>query len=1003
MEDQELFQSKFENNINILSSNDKKRKLQVLSDIRTEIQTHHGKGFVKSLVQSQYPMILACVNDKAEACRELAITIVGDIVDYFVEFLPEPEHGKSLGTTDELIQTVGNNASRTPKEEVKTAQVSLREEDVLFSREFTNQVVQLVRQKLVGDNSVESSEEVRLHLLHLLHRLILKLPASQLSPIFLHTVTILSATLPDPYPDIKLESAHLVSSIASRSPRDFFSSGECLIVPLVANVSHRHSKVRIASVRALGDAVQYGNNKALNDVTGPLAERLFDHHAAVRTEILEVSTRWCLQLSDRYSYFVKIIPLVLTCLCDELPSIQVKAYENWQRIGDQYYQENKSDTRLKDKMDFLSQELKHYPEGVPRPNLGCRVLVQREMSKFLPALKNELHHWLPQVRIKSAQLLCSLSQHEEHNIVQHIPSLLSIMYQACNDEESSVRDNVERAAEMIGYFVPPNVYCPLILPVLNESCTVGHITVLAAILKGGSLEDLTPEVESIARFLAQPHICQSREATYQSCLLSIVQKLLTTLTDPSFTHSSLITQYLFNVLIAVLALATRKREKDQCVQLLGILTERSGFESQTELFKELSIQVLSECEKEARDWCVASPGRCMFLTLLTYSNIDVSLLAHHSDTVVGILSQVVQPDNDATLILKMLLLLCECLENSHQFKGLDPVLHRIIREVLSVHLVWRAGKSQEALRTAAVVALRSCLSSMSSCATNMEDSMSCDSATVAAKSIPTAAGDGNSRRVGTVAEQSDSCATIKEENHSYATNEVFKDCATIEVVKDCAIENKTHLNGCATTVVNTTVKNSSGAVAVKDDDSSATTTDNTTVEESSSAMSTENTTAEESCSAMSTIKNNSGAVAVKDDNSVATTTDNTTVEESCSAMSTTVSTVLPMVLGCLEDGINKTRLYSVDCLYLLLSRHQLKLYLSSDMFDKLYQEVLKRLDDENDEVRLKSLELISFLFEHGVPDCYHVSDPILSLVFRTLLIHLDDQDTIFQQHVLGMF
>uniref|UniRef100_A0A8D8SVG5 Dynein assembly factor 5, axonemal n=1 Tax=Cacopsylla melanoneura TaxID=428564 RepID=A0A8D8SVG5_9HEMI len=955
MEDQELFQSKFENNINILSSNDKKRKLQVLSDIRTEIQTHHGKGFVKSLVQSQYPMIVSCVNDKAEACRELAITIVGDIVDYFVEFLPEPEHGKSLGTTDELIQTVGNNASRTPKEEVKTAQVSLREEDVLFSREFTNQVVQLVRQKLVGDNSVESSEEVRLHLLHLLHRLILKLPASQLSPIFLHTVTILSATLPDPYPDIKLESAHLVSSIASRSPRDFFSSGECLIVPLVANVSHRHSKVRIASVRALGDAVQYGNNKALNDVTGPLAERLFDHHAAVRTEILEVSTRWCLQLSDRYSYFVKIIPLVLTCLCDELPSIQVKAYENWQRIGDQYYQENKSDTRLKDKMDFLSQELKHYPEGVPRPNLGCRVLVQREMSKFLPALKNELHHWLPQVRIKSAQLLCSLSQHEEHNIVQHIPSLLSIMYQACNDEESSVRDNVERAAEMIGYFVPPNVYCPLILPVLNESCTVGHITVLAAILKGGSLEDLTPEVESIARFLAQSHICQSREATYQSCLLSIVQKLLTTLTDPSFTHSSLITQYLFNVLIAVLALATRKREKDQCVQLLGILTERSGFESQTELFKELSIQVLSECEKEARDWCVASPGRCMFLTLLTYSNIDVSLLAHHSDTVVGILSQVVQPDNDATLILKMLLLLCECLENSHQFKGLDPVLHRIIREVLSVHLVWRAGKSQEALRTAAVVALRSCLSSMSSCATNMEDSMSCDSATVAAKSIPTAAGDGNSRRVGTVAEQSDSCATIKEENHSCATTEVLKDCATIEVVKDCAIENKTHLNGCATTVVNTIVKN------------------------------------------------NSGAVAVKDDNSVATTTDNTTVEESCSAMSTTVSTVLPMVLGCLEDGINKTRLYSVDCLYLLLSRHQLKLYLSSDMFDKLYQEVLKRLDDENDEVRLKSLELISFLFEHGVPDCYHVSDPILSLVFRTLLIHLDDQDTIFQQHVLGMF
>ncbi|KAL1452619.1 hypothetical protein WDU94_006833 [Cyamophila willieti] len=489
MEDQELFQSKFENNVNILSSTDKRRKLQALSDIQTELQKHHEQEVLKSLIQSQYPSILACLNDKAEACRDLAVVVIEDIVDKFVEFPPEPKD--VLGRSDELVQTVGGHnatGSRPQKEEAKTAQDSLNEKDVTFSCEFTNQIVHIVRQKLVGDNSVENSEEVRLHLLHLLHRLTLKLPSSLLSLIFPHMIIILSSTLPDAYPDIKLESANLTSAIASRNPRDFYTCGECLIAPLLGNVAHRHSKVRVATVTALGDAVQYGNNKTINDVIGPLAERLFDQHPGVRTQVLEVATRWCLKLQDRYSYFVKVIPLILTCLCDELPSIQVTAYENWQQIGDQYYEENKSDTRLKDKMDFLRQELKHYPEGVPRPNLGCRVLVQREMSKFLPALKNELYHWLPQVRIKSAQLLCSLSQHEEHNIVQHIPKLLSIMYQACNDEESSVRDNVERAAEMIGYFVPPSVYCPLILPVLNDLCTVGHITVLAAILKGGSLE-----------------------------------------------------------------------------------------------------------------------------------------------------------------------------------------------------------------------------------------------------------------------------------------------------------------------------------------------------------------------------------------------------------------------------------------------------------------------------------------------------------------------------------
>lgn len=63
---------------------------------------------------------------------------------------------------------------------------------------------------------------------------------------------------------------------------------------------------------SVGAVIRYGNNKSVNDVCGPLAERLFDQHHAVRAAVASVVGMWLLELPDRYSYFHKLIPLMLT-------------------------------------------------------------------------------------------------------------------------------------------------------------------------------------------------------------------------------------------------------------------------------------------------------------------------------------------------------------------------------------------------------------------------------------------------------------------------------------------------------------------------------------------------------------------------------------------------------------------------------------------------------------------------------------------------------------------
>lgn len=63
---------------------------------------------------------------------------------------------------------------------------------------------------------------------------------------------------------------------------------------------------------SLGAVIRYGNNKSVDDVCGPLAERLFDQQHAVRAAVAGVVGMWLLELPDRYSYFHKLIPLMLT-------------------------------------------------------------------------------------------------------------------------------------------------------------------------------------------------------------------------------------------------------------------------------------------------------------------------------------------------------------------------------------------------------------------------------------------------------------------------------------------------------------------------------------------------------------------------------------------------------------------------------------------------------------------------------------------------------------------
>lgn len=82
-----------------------------------------------------------------------------------------------------------------------------------------------------------------------------------------------------------------------------------------------------------GQVLLYGNNKNVDDVVSHLAQRLFDQNPAVREAVTRLAGNWLLELPDRYSFWHKIMPLLLTSLTDELPSIQEEAASLWHDVG----------------------------------------------------------------------------------------------------------------------------------------------------------------------------------------------------------------------------------------------------------------------------------------------------------------------------------------------------------------------------------------------------------------------------------------------------------------------------------------------------------------------------------------------------------------------------------------------------------------------------------------------------------------------------------------------
>uniref|UniRef100_A0A2K5EZ71 Dynein axonemal assembly factor 5 n=1 Tax=Aotus nancymaae TaxID=37293 RepID=A0A2K5EZ71_AOTNA len=531
----------------------------------------------------------------------------------------------------------------------------------------------------------EACEELRLALVQLLS-LAVDLGGAALAPHLDDALRVLRCSLLDPFAAVRRESCSCAAALAQATPDHFHMQSESLIGPLMQTISHQHWKVRVAAIEATGTVIQFGNGKSVDDVLSHFAQRLFDDVPQVRRAVASVVGGWLLHLRDRYSFFHKLIPLLLSTLDDEMPEVRQLAASLWEDVSLHWQRENEED--LKDKLDFAPPRPPHYPPHEHRPVLGCRELVFRNLSKILPALCHDITDWVVGTRVKSAQLLPVLLLHAEDHTTQHLEIVLRTLFLACADEETAVVHSCSRSAELIGTFVNPELPPTGPLP--------GHMGIMGAMVKmelGWGHDQTVPSPDSAADLF---------QDLYLERLLLCVQALVSVCCEDCSTASL----QLMDVLLTIMALTGSTSLRDKAQETMDLLATAEGVGSCQDLYRKHMGPLLERATASHLDWTAYSPELLQFSVIMAQSGPALGEALPH---VMPTLRACLQPSRDPQMRLKlfsilstMLLRAADTIDSQGQ---LPSYLEMVTKDILAPNLQWHAGRTAAAIRTAAVSCL----------------------------------------------------------------------------------------------------------------------------------------------------------------------------------------------------------------------------------------------------------------------------------------------------------
>lgn len=393
---------------------------------------------------------------------------------------------------------------------------------------YLEQLVPVIAKRFTSNENAEESEEMRLQLLKQLHFIIGKYTEfDKTGTIRGHTdgddpmlkpyndiIDVLKESLQDNYPAILRESCDVIKVTAAASP-SFHYRAESLVNPLAALLHHRHSPIRIAAIEALGIVALniYSNTEAVKRIIQRISPLVMDLQPYVRRECGRVGCLFLMKLRDRYGLFERILPLVLTGLNDETTEVRDEIRKLWIDAGELYYKENQADLQDLEVIDNIPD---NYPSQLQRPTLGCRAMVKRALQ-VLNSILHEMEDWKEDVRLHATKLLMQVVIHCESNLETKYYDINAVLCKTCQDKDNEVSECALEVARLVGFFVNPATWTKYLFDELKiRQSKLGVVKCASAMFDASFNENRYAKLNQLSELLLDSSFCHSNNEIFQS-------------------------------------------------------------------------------------------------------------------------------------------------------------------------------------------------------------------------------------------------------------------------------------------------------------------------------------------------------------------------------------------------------------------------------------------------------------------------------------------------------
>ncbi|CAK9217373.1 unnamed protein product [Sphagnum troendelagicum] len=402
---------------------------------------------------------------------------------------------------------------------------------------------------------VETSEEVRLQLVQLMHSILTKAP--RLIQAFASDVaSILVAATFDTHPEVLLETFSTLEQFGELMGYKLKPVGKQLVRVVQVSLSHNHYRVRVAALKAIRRLVMCGAHDAIYELTAYRDPNLIpikcfyepdpkthyfavlatDRNSSAREELYRTIACWLCELGERKEHESRLVPYLLAGFQDPSPHLRELAFKLMEEVGLQYEEENEKE--VKDTRTYLTEDIDDIVSlaGAPlphpftrRPCLGARIMVKSVTAIILHAIAGDLECWTCGTQELAADFLVTLLLFAEDNITMHLQPLVKLLHKALSHL------SIESNAKLLGLFVSPSSYLPIMLPQVS-GCdvnadvsvqTVGHaLHLLAGILKGSASEQILPHIPEICCTLTDCHLMTSIQQGVNEGVIAVADQLI---------------------------------------------------------------------------------------------------------------------------------------------------------------------------------------------------------------------------------------------------------------------------------------------------------------------------------------------------------------------------------------------------------------------------------------------------------------------------------------------